>query len=84
MTESQIFISNRCFEKGKRQVLLSPRSSKITVTKEKEGEKERARGRKEGEEKKVMVALLVFIIASLEIVLGRKRSIWRYRFQKSG
>ena len=64
--------------------MLSPRSSKITVTKEKEGEKERARGRKEGEEKKVMVALLVFIIASLEIVLGRKRSIWRYRFQKSG
>ena len=52
MTESQIFISNRCFEKGKRQVLLSPRSSKITVTKEKEEEKEKARGRKEGEEKK--------------------------------
>ena len=33
------------------------------------GEKERAKRRK-GEEKKAMVALLVFIIATLEIVFG--------------
>ena len=43
---------------------LSPRSFKITVTKEKKGENERARRRKDGEEKKAMVALLVFIIAT--------------------
>ena len=34
------------------------------------GEKERAKRRKGGEEKKAMVALLVFIIATLEIVFG--------------
>ena len=33
---------------------------------------ERARGWKGGEEKKAMAALLVFIIATLEIVFGRK------------
>ena len=36
------------------------------------GEKERARRRKGGEEKQAMVALLVFIIPTLEIVFGRK------------
>ena len=44
------------------------RSSKIIVTKE----NERVRRRKKGE-KKAMVALLVFIIATLKIVLGRKK-----------
>ena len=39
----------------------------------KEKKKERARRRKGGEEKKAMVALLVFIIATLEIVFGRKK-----------
>ena len=45
---------------------LSPRSSKITVTKEKarKGEREKARRRKGGEEKKAIVTLLVFIIAT--------------------
>ena len=33
---------------------------------------ERARGWKGGEEKNAMAALLVFIIATLEIVFGRK------------
>ena len=37
------------------------------------GEKERARRRKGGEEKQAMVALLVFIIPTLEIVFGRKK-----------
>ena len=61
---------------------LSPRSFKITVTKEKKGENERARRRKDGEEKKAMVALLVFIIATSfgdsfwpETLLDAKRSI---------
>ena len=38
----------------------------------KEKEKKRARRRKGGEEKKAMVALLVFIIATLGIVFVRK------------
>ena len=46
---------------------LSPRSSKIIVTKE---EKERVMRRKEGQQRKAMVALLVFIIATLKIVFG--------------
>ena len=46
-------------------------------------EKKKARRRKGGEEKKAMLTFLVFIIATLEIVfgrkktVGRKRSIWR-------
>ena len=51
---------------------LNPMSSKITPTKEKERKKERARRKKGGKEKKAMVALLVFIMATLEIVFGRK------------
>ena len=60
--------------RGQNAGFLSPRSSKITVTKEKERKKkESARRRKEGEEKKAMVVLLVFIIATLEIVFGRNK-----------
>ena len=36
------------------------------------GEKEIERRRKGGEDKKAMVSLLVFIIATLEIIFGRK------------
>ena len=38
------------------EMILSPISSKVIVTKEKEGEKEIARRRKGGEEKKAMAA----------------------------
>ena len=56
------------------------------------GEKERVRRRKEGQQRKAMVALLVFIIATLKIVFGpkkkllelRKMSSWRECFQTSG
>ena len=53
---------------------LSPRSSKITVTKEKarKGERERARRRKGGEEKKAIVALLVIIMTTF----SRKKICW--------
>ena len=46
-------------------------------------EKGKEKKKERGEEKKTMVALLVFIIATLEMVfgrkktVGRKRSIWR-------
>ena len=53
----------RCEKAG----FLSPRSSKIIVTKE---EKERVMRRKEGQQRKAMVALLVFIIATLTTVFG--------------
>ena len=48
---------------------MSPRSSKIIVTKNKrKGEKkERLEGKEEKKKKKTMVALLVFIIVTLEI-----------------
>ena len=54
-------------------MFLSPRSSKITVTKK----KERRKGRSEEKErkrtkKKAIVALLVFIIATLKLVFGQK------------
>ena len=54
----------RCEKAG----FLSPRSSKIIVTKE---EKERVRRRIEGQQRKAMVALLVFIIATLKIVFDQ-------------
>ena len=52
-------------KRGQKAGFLGPRSSKITVTKSWRGEKERARRRKGGEEKKAMVTVLVFIIATL-------------------
>ena len=55
---------------------LSPRSSKIIVTKEEERRKRKRKRESEDEErrrrKKAMVALLVFRIATLKIVFGRK------------
>ena len=56
-------------KKRQRACFLSPRSSKIIITKEKESKKERARRKKGGQEKKAMVALLVFIIATTEIAI---------------
>ena len=48
-------------------------SFKITLTKE----KERAKRKKGGEEKRAMLALLVFIMATLAGKnVGRKSSIW--------
>ena len=56
---------------------LSPRSSKIIVTKKEERRKRKRKRKSEDEErrrrKKAMVALLVFRIATLEIVFGRKK-----------
>ena len=52
---------------------LSPRSSKITVTSEKERRKRKNEEKERSRRKKAMVALLVFIIATLERVFGRKK-----------
>ena len=51
----------------------------LRKTKEKKVERERAWRKKGGEEKKVMVALLGFIMVTLDEkqTVGRKRSIWR-------
>ena len=60
------------------EMILSPISSKVTVTKEKERRKrnseEKERRRRE---KSNGCWLLVFIMATLEIVFGLKRSTWR-------
>ena len=57
-------------EKASKGRFLKPENgSKITVTKK----KERTRRKSEEKRKKAMVALLVFIIATLEIVFGRKK-----------
>ena len=56
-------------EKASKGRFLKPENgSKITVTKE----KERRKRMSEEKKKKAMVALLVFIMATLEIVFGRK------------
>ena len=52
---------------------LSPRSSNIIVTKEKEKRKRKNEEKERIRKKKAMVALLVFIIATLERVFGRKK-----------
>ena len=66
---------------------LSPRSSKIIVTKEKERRKRKRKRKSEDKErrrrKKAMVALLVFRIATLEIVFGRKKTVGRKKSAKS-
>ena len=74
-------MSSRFFENQPRKIcshlskaaFLSPRSSKIIATKEKERRKRKSEARKGGEEKKAIDALLVSIIATLEIVFGRKK-----------
>ena len=48
------------------------------ISSRRKGEKERARRKKGLEEKKAMVALIVFIMATLgKKTAGHKRSIWR-------
>jgi len=61
-------------EKASKGRFLKPENdSKITLTKEKERRKRKGEEiRKGGEEKKAMVALLVFTMATLEIVFGQK------------
>ena len=68
-------ICSHLTERASKGRFLTPENgSKITVTKEKERRKRKSEEiRKGGEEKKAMVALLVFIIATLEIVFGRKK-----------
>ena len=66
---------------------MGPINSKITLTKEKERRKrKRARRKKGGEEKKAMVALLVFIMATLETSgkknVGRKKIHLAVTFSK--
>ena len=66
---------------------MGPINSKITLTKEKERRKrKRVRRKKGGEEKKAMVALLVFIMATLETSakknVGRKKIHLAVTFSK--
>ena len=54
-------------------MFLKPGKLQNHRKRKRKGENERARRRKRGEEKKSMAALLVFIMATLEIVFGRKK-----------
>ena len=54
---------------------MRPRSYKITPAKEKERRKRKSEKKESETRKKAMVALLVFIIATLEIVFGRKKKL---------
>ena len=56
-----------CVKKRQKARFLSPRSSKIKVTKEKDKRKGRARRRKGGEGKKAMVAPLAFTRVTLDM-----------------
>ena len=55
---------------------MGPINSKITLTRKRKKEKETERRKKGGVEKKAMDALLVFMMASLEITFGRKKNCW--------
>ena len=67
---------------------LRPISSKITPTKEKEKRKSKSEEEERRRREKTMVVLLVSIMATFfgrkKKTVGRKRSIWRKRFKKSG
>ena len=52
---------------------LSPICSKITQTKEKEMSKRKSEEEERSRREKSMVTLLVFTMATLEIVFGRKK-----------
>ena len=58
---------------------MGPINSKITLTRKRKKEKETERRKKGGVEKKAMVALLVFMMASLEITFGRKKTVGHKR-----
>ena len=64
---------NDLSERRQKAGFLGPISSKITLTTKKNRKKEKARWKKAGKRKKAMVTLFVFIMATLDIVVGRKR-----------
>ena len=59
-------------KRQKASQFLKPISLKITPAKEKERRKSEEEERSQEKRKKAMVELLVFILATLEIVFGRK------------
>ena len=61
---------------------LSPICSKITRTKEKEMSKRKSEEEERSRREKSMVTLLVFTMATLEIVFGRKKkNCWTQKVQ---
>ena len=80
-TPSRLAEFNRFFENqpneicGQKAGFLRPRSSKITVTKEKERRKRKREERERRRRAKSMAALVVFIIATLEIIFGRETQL---------
>ena len=74
-------ICSHLTEKASKGRFLKPENgSKITVTKEKERRKRKSEEiRKGGEEKKAMVALLVFIMSYFGYSFWRKKTVGRKR-----
>ena len=70
---------NDLSERRQKAGFLGPISPQITLTKERTAEKGKARWKKGRIEKKAMVALLDFIMATLEIAVGRKKPVGRKR-----
>ena len=77
--------------KGRKFLFWAREAPKSHRWRKRKGEKERAKRRKVGDDKKEVFALLVFIMATLEIVFGRKKTLFDgrglfggKRFQKSG
>ena len=66
---------NDLSERRQKAGFLGPISFKITVTKKKNSIKRKSEVEEGGKKKKAIVTLLVFIMASLEIVFGRKRML---------
>ena len=65
-------ICSHSIEKPSKGRFFKPDKLQNHQRRQRKGKKERARRKKGGKEKKTMVALLVFIMATLEIVFGRK------------
>ena len=62
--------------KGRKFLFCAREAPKSHRRRKRKGEKERAKRGKVGDEKKAMVALLVFIMATLEIVFSRKKKLF--------
>ena len=78
-------------KKRQKARFLSPRSSKITVTKEKERRKRKSEEKESRRREKAMVALLVFIIATLDkgpfgdnVIKNPARYIQLFRYFEKG
>ena len=77
-----LFLRKRA--KGRNFLFCAREAPKSRRRRKRKGEKERAKRSKVGDEKKAMVALLVFIVATLAIVFSRKKKLFDGRGLSGG